>query len=180
MDRVFFTADTHFMQERTRKFSGRPFKNIYEMTNTMIDNWNKVVNENDTVYHLGDFGDYNIKKNLNGKIHLLIGNYEREDFKDGKVNEELLIRRYEFEEVIIYNRTAIDVYGHKFELVHEPSHRNPDVFTLFGHIHRLQMVKKNALNVGVDCHHFTPVSFEEVIQWKNGIQNFYDDEVFMQ
>jgi calcineurin-like phosphoesterase family protein len=167
------------MQERTRDFSGRPFKNIYEMTNSMIRNWNEIVGDNDTVYHLGDFGAYNIREKLNGNIILLVGNYERKDFKDKKITERTLTYNFGFKEVIMDDRVTIDVYGHKFDLVHEPSHRNEEVFTLFGHIHKLQMVKRNALNVGVDCHNFRPITFEEVMQWKNGIQNFHDNEVFM-
>jgi calcineurin-like phosphoesterase family protein len=168
------------MQERTRNLSGRPFKDIYEMTSTMIKNWNETVDKNDTVYHLGDFGDYDIRHELNGNIILLVGNYERKDFKEEIINERLLRFKYGFDKVITEDRVTIDVYGQKFRLVHEPSHRNPDIFTLFGHIHKLQMVKKNALNVGVDCHNFRPITFEEVMQWKSGIQNFLDDEVFMQ
>jgi calcineurin-like phosphoesterase family protein len=180
LNRTLFTADTHFMQERTRDFSGRPFKDIYEMTRAMIRNWNEIVGINDTVYHLGDFGDYDINGELKGNVILLVGNYERKDFKEKEINAEVLKRKYGFKDVITDDKMTVDIYGHKFDLVHEPSHRNPDVFTLFGHIHKLQMVKRNALNVGVDCHNFTPVTFEEVMQWKNGIQNFHDNEVFMQ
>lgn len=33
----------------------RPFKNVDEMTETLIKNWNDTVTERDTVYHLGNF-----------------------------------------------------------------------------------------------------------------------------
>ena len=49
---------------------------------------------------------------------------------------------------------------------------------MFGHIHKLQMVKKNGLNVGVDCHNFKPISLEEVLWYKNAIENHYDINVF--
>lgn len=66
--KVFFTSDTHFSQERTFKFSRRPFNNVKEMDETIIANWNNLVKENDTVFHLGDFGNYSLVEKLNGNI----------------------------------------------------------------------------------------------------------------
>ena len=73
---IFFTSDTHFSQERTLELSKRPFKNVEEMDNAIIDNWNSVVEPNDIVYHLGDFGNVEICKKLHGNIKLILGNYE--------------------------------------------------------------------------------------------------------
>lgn len=73
---IFFTSDTHFSQERTLELSKRPFKNVEEMDNAIIDNWNSVVEPNDIVYHLGDFGNVEICKKLHGHIKLILGNYE--------------------------------------------------------------------------------------------------------
>ena len=42
----------------------------------LIENWNKIIHINDTVYHLGDFGSLWPLKYLNGKIILILGNYE--------------------------------------------------------------------------------------------------------
>jgi hypothetical protein len=53
-------------------------------------------------------------------------------------------------------------------------------FLLYGHIHRLDMIKRNALNVGVDCHYFKPISIDEVLWHRNAILNHYDNEVFLQ
>lgn len=49
----------------------------------MIEQWNKVVAPSDTVLHLGNFSVYGASEfffpRLNGKIHTLRGNYDRED-----------------------------------------------------------------------------------------------------
>ena len=58
----------------------------------MINKWNKTVKPDDIVFHLGDFGDYNLRKHLNGKIILICGNYE-----DKLTDKELLA--YGFNEV---------------------------------------------------------------------------------
>ena len=43
----------------------------------------------------------------------------------------------------------------KIGLIHEPLNKLKDVdFYLFGHIHTLVKVKRNGLNVGVDCNNF--------------------------
>lgn len=52
---IFFTSDTHFWHENIIKFCNRPFSSVEEMNDTIIENWNKVVGENDIVFHLGDF-----------------------------------------------------------------------------------------------------------------------------
>jgi calcineurin-like phosphoesterase family protein len=52
---IWLTADTHFGHTNILKYCGRPFSSIEEMDETLINNWNNKVNQDDTVYHLGDF-----------------------------------------------------------------------------------------------------------------------------
>ncbi len=177
-ERVFFTSDTHFSDERTLTLSRRPFATTQEMDVAMIERWNATVAPDDIVYHLGDFGNYEIAKQLHGKIRLLVGNYERDDLHGGKVT---LVRLEElFDTVTLNDLVCLSLDEKYMTLVHEPSHRLSSAvrFHLFGHIHKLQMVKWNGLNVGVDCHDFTPVNFETVLFYKNAIEKHYDDEVF--
>lgn len=84
---IFFTSDTHFSQERTLTFSCRPFENVREMDQYIIDQWNSVVDPDDIVYHLGDFGNANICEQLNGRIKLVLGNYEYNPDKNMLVTE---------------------------------------------------------------------------------------------
>lgn len=178
MSKIWFTADTHFSHERTLELSRRPFKNTTEMNEVMIKNWNSVVGDDDVVYHLGDFGDYSIRKLLNGYIVLLAGNYEVDDFNSRLDLLNDLTELYGFEEIITIKSFKKYFDKDEYNLVHEPSNSTEDCFKLFGHIHKLQMVKRNGLNVGVDCHHFTPISLDEVKFYRNAIKNFYDEEVF--
>lgn len=185
MGNVWFTGDTHFGHERTRQLSKRPFNSIEEMDNVMISNWNNVVAEDDIVYHIGDFGDYKKSFLLNGNIILLLGNYERNDIDKKIITLDELKKNFKFKDVIDDTCLSITVFDenqqkYQFDLVHEPSHRDINTFTLFGHIHKLQMIKKNALNVGVDCHNFVPIDLETVLFYKNAIEHHYDFEVFMQ
>jgi len=177
---IYFTADTHFGSERTLEFSRRPFKSVSEMDNALIENWNSVVKRNDVVYHLGDFGNYPILQKLNGKVILIWGNYEQDDsiHAGGQYNLSCkLIDDYGFEEII--TSLVLPIYGENINLTHRPEDCKRNYFNLFGHIHKLCMVKKFGLNVGTDCHNFKPISLEEVLWYKNAIENHYDKNVFM-
>lgn len=51
----FYIADLHIGHANVIKFDNRPFADLNEMHNTIVDNWNRVVRGDDTVYILGDF-----------------------------------------------------------------------------------------------------------------------------
>jgi calcineurin-like phosphoesterase family protein len=170
----WFTADTHFGHKRTLELSKRPFKTLQEHDEEMVKRWNQVVSPNDKVFHLGDFGNYEYAKRLNGHIFLLFGNYERDD----NVTPEELKEKYGF--TYVSNNDVLSLKENNLFLVHEPSHRINGKFNLFGHIHSLQKVKRNGLNVGVDCHNYTPIDIDTVEFYRNAIQNHYDEEVFME
>ena len=178
---IWFTSDTHFGSERTRQLSKRDFYSITSMDEAMINNWNNNIDKYDTVYHLGDFGDYYNAKELNGEIILILGNYDREEYYN---NKELF---KDFKQVITEDVHRIWIHHNNkrydINMAHEPSKldkfRNINEINLFGHIHKLQMVKPFGLNVGTDCHDFTPVDLDTVIFYDNAIRNYYDDEVFI-
>ncbi len=126
---------------------------------------------NDDVYHLGDFGDVRFVSKLNGRIHFLPGNHDSEDdvFQMAKHCE------------ILNPNSRIVVEGVVLTLLHEPKDAlGSDSFYLFGHIHALQMVKRNGLNVGVDCHNFTPLSANTVLALRKDITGFYENQVFVE
>lgn len=112
--KIWFTSDTHFSSGRTLELSKRPFKTVEEMDNTIIENWNSIVGKDDVVFHLGDFGDYNKVKELNGKIILITGNYERNDMLTA--NSAL-----EYGFCNMFNSYSSEIEGYKINLAHEPS-----------------------------------------------------------
>ena len=85
----FFTSDTHFGHKNIIHLAERPFKDVQEMNEMLVKNWNDTVSPNDTVFHLGDVALGPIRESLeyirrlNGDIRLVIGNHDR-NFRLGK------------------------------------------------------------------------------------------------
>lgn len=179
----YFTSDTHFSQARTLALSQRPFNDVYSMDWAMIERWNSKVPPQATVWHLGDFGDLEIAKYLNGQINLIKGNYER-NFKE----DISQIPGHEYFRVI-RSGDRVDLNFHipgtsgtrHLVMHHEPlKHYGKDMYySLFGHIHGRQKVKRFGIDVGVDAWNYTPVDSEEIEFLLNALDmGYYDEEVF--
>jgi calcineurin-like phosphoesterase family protein len=89
MAEIFFISDTHFNHANILKFTNydgtpvRPnFKDVQDMNEQMINNWNAVIKPQDKVYHLGDVAFGNVKdlhpimNRLNGHKRLILGNHD--------------------------------------------------------------------------------------------------------
>lgn len=190
--KLYFTSDTHFNQQRTLELSRRPFRDLEDMNLTMIEKWNTIVPLEATVYHLGDFGDYDYVKYLNGNIKLILGNYERNDITKGKCTLSSLNKDFE---VVNNAEISLDLskdYGIgevKLVLAHEPQRSREllesnvgdsnTAYALFGHIHGRDLIKPFGIDVGVDAHGYQPISENKVGFFINAlIKDYYDDEVF--
>lgn len=169
---IFFTADTHFGQPRTLELSRRPFATVEEMNWALIKNWNIRITNNDIVYHLGDFGEPEFLKYLNAQIiYILPGNYDTSSVLNQLTQDPRV-------QCISPNHN-LQILNTSVSLVHEPDTASQSQnFYLFGHIHQLQMIKQNGLNVGCDCHNFSPITDQCVMFYKNAIEKHYDHNVF--
>lgn len=169
MSKIFFTADHHFGHKNIIKYSKRPFKDINEMDEVLVQRWNEKISPEDDVYHLGDVGFSSSGKlrklleRLNGKIYLINGNHEKSAhacqtrFEWIKDYYELIIKDDEFEcgeQMIVLFHYAMRVWN--------ASHWGS--YHLYGHSHCSLPDNPNSLSfdVGVDCHDFYPLSYDEV------------------
>lgn len=176
-DKLFFTSDTHFFHNNIIKYCDRPFTTAEEMNEFMIEEWNKVVPKDGVVFHLGDVSLtanpkelYDVLQRLNGEIYLIIGNHENDAL--GKVyNKQIWRGIYDIAEIFIkdpeitYGEQHI-VMCHYPMVVWNGSHRGS--WQLFGHVHGGLSNKgvinhpASAMDVGVDCHNYRPISYQEV------------------
>ena len=172
-NKVYFTSDTHFNHANIIGFCSRPFKNVNEMNETLITNWNRIVGADDIVFHLGDFclggsAEWtNVLNRLNGKIYLIVGNHDMKNLRQSYYDR--------FEEIVMQKH--IEIGKQKIYLNHCPflcyGGAYKDTWQLFGHVHtsknntgkdasRLNMLFPTQYDVGVDNNNFTPVSFDQV------------------
>lgn len=162
--KTYFTSDTHLWHKNILNFTDRPYNSVEEMTDDMIDEWNKQVNEDDLIYHLGDLclGTFeqtvSILKRLNGKIILIKGNHDySKHYK--RINKLGLLHAYhEVGTTIKYNK-------HQLWLTHYPLEIGvrPRMWSIHGHIHNEDSTDINQINVGVDSPHFKHKPFGELI-----------------
>lgn len=81
--KTWYSSDTHVNHERIISLSGRPFADVDEMNDGLIERWNDRVAPEDVVWHLGDagLGDITVAlallKALNGHKILICGNHDR-------------------------------------------------------------------------------------------------------
>ena len=80
---IWFVSDMHINHKNIIEYSHRPFKNVDEMNETLINNWNNTVTEDGIVFDLGDFAIGGSKvwndalSRLHGKHYLILGNHDR-------------------------------------------------------------------------------------------------------
>lgn len=182
--RIFFTSDTHFGSKRALELSKRPFKDVKEMDRAIIRNWNSIVRPNDIVWHLGDFGDIQRLKYLNGQVNLVLGNYEEDEAGSDIIKYHDKLIEAGFNCVSITGKPILNEDWGPLVLSHKPSVAKKQVsivggFACFGHIHGRQKCKKWGIDVGVDGNGFKPYSRDEIKFLKEAIEKYYDDEVFM-
>ncbi|KAA3633816.1 MAG: phosphoesterase [Bacteroidetes bacterium] len=167
---MFFTSDQHFGHKNIIKYSGRPFQSVDEMNEVLIQRWNEKIGPDDKVYHLGDFAFTTSEKEtreildrLNGKIYLVKGNHDklavacRDRFEWVKDYYELTVKDDSFKrgkQLVVLFHYAIREWKAK--------HRGS--YQLYGHSHGTLPDDPNALafDIGVDCHDFYPLSWEDV------------------
>lgn len=172
---VWFASDYHFHHANVIRFDGRPYVDVEDMNEDLISNWNSVIGPKDTVIYMGDFSfdktgvrTKEVAKDLNGKIHFVLGNHDddREIKKIGR-----------FETVSDYiNLTVpdIDAHGGKQSIMifHYPilewDKAHHGSFHLHGHTHQ-SLVPKNpdyykykVLDMGCNGWDYRPVHYNEI------------------
>lgn len=189
MRSTWFASDYHFYHENIIRFCDRPFSCAQEMNEILIQNHNKLVLPQDTVYFLGDFLNPKGKhpqefiKRLNGNFVFIQGNH------DGK---KLLERLPNWAP-----RLYLNFGGYRFLLQHYPQYpveiqnewtkgkevlpsdkKDYDVnFILSGHIHNNHFDRDGkkvglrwtgrSLNLSVEVNKYRPVHTDEVLAYCN-------------
>ncbi len=169
MENIWFTSDQHWGHANIIRFSERPFADVESMNEALIANWNRVVGERDIVYHLGDIfllptsEAKKVRDRLHGRICLVRGNHDKtaDSMKGGF---EWIKDYYELkydDEGAPEGRRRIVLCHYAFRVWNKSHH---GAWHLYGHSHGSLPDEPNSLSfdVGVDCHAYTPLSYEQV------------------
>lgn len=169
---IYFISDTHFNHKNIIKYCNRPFKNVDEMNETLVKNWNTLVKDEDSIYHLGDvtFGkrelSYKIFNQLKGKKYLVRGNHDK--WSVG------FYERFGFT-VLKYAPIRLDEYKLLLSHIPVPDKQIPYGFVnIHGHIHDKKLYEcvekyepseyslEKHINISCDITNFKPISLEEL------------------
>jgi calcineurin-like phosphoesterase family protein len=188
-NKIWFTSDPHFNHTNIIKYCKRPFDNVEEMNEVLIDNWNMVVGKDDLVICCGDFSLGSSKQaigvlnRLNGHKLLIKGNHEKSVLSNTAAINLFDAGIYDLLEITVLDEEVSDEFQniilcHYPMVVWDKSHRGS--WQLFGHVHGMldgdNRLSPNQLDIGVDSNGFRPISYQEVkenitIQNLNRIKN---------
>lgn len=175
MGRIWLTSDLHFGHDREFIYAPRGYKSVWDMNGSLIENWNKVVADDDTVYILGDLmlGDNHegmrCLNQLKGEKVVITGNH------DTAIRKELYVERLRGF-AGLFDATTLKYDKYNFFLCHYPtmtSNFDDDkplrqrLICLCGHTHTkdkfLDWKQSPIYHVEVDAHDNYPVSLDQII-----------------
>lgn len=189
MSTIWFTSDLHFSHVNICKFAGRPWNDVEDMNRCLIDNWNAIVEDDDTVYVLGDVCMGKIAESLplcgelKGHKKLLLGNHDR-PFPANK-KSDMWFETYSeyFEDIRLTNVIRIanqDVLLSHFPAIgdsHSEERFKPyrpefDGWILHGHVHSKDFVdyENKQIHVGVDAvvAQYSPIHIDTIAEAIDG------------
>ena len=172
MSEIFFTSDWHFCHDKPFIYESRHFSDIESMNESIVENYNSLVSQNDTVYCLGDCMLVNDAaalayiRRLHGNIKLVLGNHDTAArIKKYSELPNIEILGYAYMLKLTKTKNAF--------LCHYPTlcdNGDNKVFSLHGHTHSeycFETVDAESdrwtLNVGVDAWNCCPVHIDQVI-----------------
>lgn len=165
MVKTWFTSDLHFGHKNILKLANRPFGEIEHHDETLINNFNELVDSQDVVYILGDFAwnqsyeNYRkLLKSLKGQKYFILGNHDNKQHLIRCQKDGLLVS--------VSESKTIQVGSDRIFLNHFP-HREwagfyHNAYHLYGHCHGSIDDYKQSTDIGVDCWEYGPVEWSEV------------------
>jgi calcineurin-like phosphoesterase family protein len=186
---LFFTSDTHYSHKNICRATTewkdadnktRDFKSLNHMNDTIVNNINGRVGENDILFHLGDVSFSGVeslfewrKRILCKNIHLVFGNHDEHIIKNKLDTQRLFTSVNQYVDLDVRrlsNKIKNGIDKFRFILFHFPiaswNSMNEGVMHLHGHAHlpkHQRIGNGRSLDVGVDGNDLEPISLDEVL-----------------
>lgn len=167
--KTYITSDLHFGHVNIKKFCPETrarFPDVQSMTEMMINEWNEIVTNKDTVYILGDVAFCNaeeaskIMRRLNGRKILVEGNHDVKLLKHQSFRE-CFAEIHKYLE-IKYNGTHVVMFHYPIAEFNRMHH---GAVHLHGHLHGniSGMEKYRVRDMGMDATGKIVISMEDAI-----------------
>lgn len=187
----WWSSDFHIGHYNVIAYSSRPVKNVNEMNEMIVNNWNSVVTQDDDMWFLGDFCmnhkylSYLPRFNFHHMIWVL-GNHD----KRSRIERELkdgCLKSIE-DKVTVIDECITTIDEKKFHVVHRPMSGSDECPSIVGHVHEKwrflpanvvitehsrnhdnesKVLLQPVLNVGVDVHNYLPINDEQILRFFN-------------
>jgi calcineurin-like phosphoesterase family protein len=185
--RLWFTSDTHYNHANicsaTTKWidpvTCREFKSLEKMNAVLVGNINEVVEQDDILFHLGDwsFGGFEQIELFRNQIvcknvHIITGNHDHhiENNRDGVQSVFSSVNKY-LDLVVKYNVGTPLMGEQRFALMHFPiaswDNMARGAIHLHGHVHfeaDKRIGNGKMMDVGVDGNELYPISMNQVLK----------------
>lgn len=182
---LFFTSDTHYSHSNicraTTRWTDadsvtRDFKSLEDMNDTLVNNINEVVGQDDILIHLGDwsFGGFEMIEEFRNRIlcknvHLVFGNHDHHIRRNKGDVQELFSSTQDYLHLDLRIPKGKEVDKLTLVCMHFPiaswDGMNDGVPHLHGHVHlpRHQRIGQGkVMDVGVDGNDLYPISIQEI------------------
>lgn len=160
--KVWLISDPHFYHARIIEYAQRPFHNLEQMHEYILEMWNKHVGKEDLVFVLGDWyfptkadqaaGVFFSK--FNGSKVLLKGNH------DTKSNTHYMERCYFDGVITVFN---VELVRSRVILSHMPLIPPEGWLNIHGHTHRQNLYTGRHLNVSVENLQYVPLEVKDPV-----------------
>ena len=133
---IFYIADLHIGHANVIKFDKRPLSNLNEMHQAIVENWNRTVRGDDTVYILGDFcwakeSEWSFYLGpLAGQKVLIRGNHDPKQFS--QTTKKFFQDIKDYKEITDSGKHVIMSH---YPIPFHKTDYNPDCWMLYGHVH---------------------------------------------
>lgn len=162
---IWLISDIHFFHTNIINYSDRPYDNVTDMNEQIVNNINECVKPEDTLLFLGDLSFKGIEKTqplldeMNGKFIHVVGNH---DFDRKK------LKKFNVDELHMFYGVFTPEYPPLF-CTHYPLYeyniptKPVPMINVHGHIHDKPEPSTRHINVSVENINYKPINIKDVL-----------------